>query len=337
MIYPRLGAKNKKILVGPAAGVDTCVIRSGKNQVLVATTDPVSYIPDIGLRYSAWQSVNHIASDLATSRFSPQYAIFDFNLPPTMKSSDFEKYWEAVSAECERLGTAIVGGHTGRFEGVDSTVVGVGTMFSLGPEDECLTSREGKVGDKLLITKGAAISTTAILAYAFPKTLEKKMGRDGLLRARRYLRKTTVVKDELTVVKIGIKNNGVSTMHDATEGGVLSALYELADASNTGLMVDLSKIPVSRETSAICEVFKIDPYVSLSEGSLVFSCKPSKVAKAISTLASVGIETAEVGELIPRREGFLANDATGKQISIKYPAVDPYWQAYYGGKRRGWT
>ena len=80
-----------KILVGPSPGVDTCVIRTGENQVVVATTDPISYIQELGPKDSAWQSVNLIASDLATSGFPPQFALFDFNLPPTMKKLRFRK------------------------------------------------------------------------------------------------------------------------------------------------------------------------------------------------------------------------------------------------------
>jgi len=336
VIYPNLGAKNGKILVGPSLGVDTCVIRIGKNQVMVATTDPISYIQDLGPKDSAWQSVNLIASDLATSGFPPQFALFDFNLPPTMKSSVFRKYWDAVSRECEKLGIAIVGGHTSRFEGLTSTVIGAGSMFSIGREDEYLTSAGGMVGDKVLVTKRAAISTTAILARAFPNTIRKKAGESVLRKSKQYLRNSTIVRDALTAVKIGVRNNGISAMHDATEGGLLSALYELASASNTGLRVNLSTIPVSNETRSICKIFRINPYICLSEGSLVFSCIPSKVDTVISKLASAGIEATLVGELIPRKMG-IVKVAGGREIPIKYPVIDPYWRAYYEAKRSSWN
>ncbi|MGA2874631.1 MAG: AIR synthase family protein [Nitrososphaerales archaeon] len=332
VIYPNLGAKNSHILVGPSTGVDTCVISTGNQQVLVATTDPISFIPDLGAVGSAWESVNLIASDLATSGLSPQFALFDLNLPPTMKSSDFQKYWEALSRECKNLGITIVGGHTSRFEGLDSTVIGSGTMFSLGAKDAYITSADGRVGDKVLVTKGAAIATTAILARAFPKVVRKRIGEEGLRRARRYLRKTTAVRDALVAAKAG-----ANAMHDATEGGVLSALYELASASKTGLRVDLSKISVSEETREICRIFKIDPYTSLSEGSLILSCKPSKVAGIVSTLQSADIKATVVGELTSPRSGFVVKNQAGRKTLIKYPIVDPYWQAYYGAKKRRWS
>ena len=332
VIYPNLGMRNAKILVGPTLGVDTCVIRTGRNQVLVATTDPISFVPDIGPKQSAFESVGLIASDLATSGFSPQFALFDFNLPLSMKSSDFKAYWKAVNRECKKLGISIIGGHTSRFEGLNSTVIGAGTMFSLGPEDSYLTSQNGRVGDKVLVTKGAAIATTAILASAFPNLLRKKIGRSNLAKSKAYVKRITTVKDSLVAAKAG-----ASALHDSTEGGVLSALYELASASKTGMLVDISSIPVSEETREICRAFKIDPYTSLSEGSLVISCKSSKVKRVISALRSSGIKAAVVGELTPSRKGIIALDGKGKGFPVRYPVTDPYWQAYYGGKKSGWT
>lgn len=329
VIYPNLGARNKKILAGPKTGVDTCAINTVGNQMLVATTDPISFIPDLGPEASAWESVNLIASDLSTSGLAPQFALFDLNLPLSMKESEFERYWVATSKECAKLGVAIVGGHTSRFEGLSSTVVGAGTMFSLGPRDSYHTASDGRVGDAIVMTKGAAIATTAILATAFPKTVENNLGRKRSELARKYLKKTTVVKEALTAAQ-----TGVNAMHDATEGGVLSATYELASASGTGLRLDLSKITISKETREICEMFAVDPYTSLSEGTLCISCSQFKVKKLISALSSAGVDSAVVGELVPRKKGIIAVK-DGRQVPIKYPVVDPYWGAYYDGKRQG--
>ena len=48
VIYPNLGARRKEILVGPAAGLDTCVIDLGGDQVLVASTESPFFDPAIG-------------------------------------------------------------------------------------------------------------------------------------------------------------------------------------------------------------------------------------------------------------------------------------------------
>ena len=146
-----------------------------------------------------------------------------------------------------------------------------------------------------------------------------------------------MVKDALTAIRVGIGRNGVSAMHDATEGGVLSALFELASASRKGLRIELEEIPVSTETEGVCESFGIDPLTSLGEGSLVFSCAQFKVEKAISLLRLSGINARVVGELTSEKRGMVARDREGRETPIKYPVVDPYWQAYYRAKKSGWN
>lgn len=337
IIYPNLGAKRSNVLVGPKMGLDNCVINVGGGQVLVASTDPLSLIPEVGPADSAWLSIHAIASDVATSGFSPQYAIFDFNLPSTVESSTFEKYWIELSRECENLGIAIVGGHTSRFDGINSTIIGGGTIFSFGSSRSCLTPTGANIGDDVVVTKGAAIETTGVLSKVFPNKVRAKIGEKQLAKAQAYVKMTSVVKDALTAIKVGIKTGGVSAMHDATEGGVFAALYELANASSLGLRVDKKKISISSETIGICELFKIDPYLSLSEGSLVFSCNPGRAGSAVAALGSVGIEASIVGQLVDQDEGVIVSDEKGGMSKINYPIVDPYWAVYYSAKENGWT
>lgn len=337
VIYPNLGKSRNEVLVGPTVGVDTSVVKIASNEVLVATTDPVSFIPELGAKDSAWLSVNLIASDLATSGFHPQYAIFDLNLPPTMSDSELEDYWREVSLECENLGISIIGGHTGRFEGLDYTIIGAGSMYSIGSSNAYLTSKDASIGDRLIVTKGAAIAATGILSRVFPETVGKAIGDTLLNKSSSYLKKTTVVDEALTAVKVGIRKDGVSAMHDATEGGVLSAVYELANASSLGAQVDQSKIPISEETKEICKLFEIDPFTSLGEGSLLIACNPSKSVELLSVLNGAEITAADIGVLVAPNRAIKVTGADGREMPIKYPVTDPYWNAYYKGKRKRWT
>ena len=329
VIYPRLGAVRPEVVVGPSAGVDTCAINVAGGEVLVATTDPMSYIPEIGPVDSAWLSVNLIASDLVTSSFRPQYAIFDLNLPPNMSSEDFQTYWNAISDECRELGIAIVAGHTGKFEGCNYTVVGGGTMLSIGSSQRYLSSKGGSPGDKLIVTKGAAIAATGILSRVFQNYVKSNTDAKIARRGAEYFRKITVVEDALTASGAGARSNGVTAMHDTTEGGVLSALYEIASASSTGLLVEKERIPISEETRSICELFKIDPLRSVGEGALVIACQPAYVANVISALDAKGIACSIVGELRSQEYGLKLFDETGSENTIEYPVTDPYWNAYY--------
>ena len=269
IVFRSLGSVRSKIIVGPSFGVDNAILRLNRNEVLVTTTDPLSYIPSLGPEASAWLSVHLLASDLTTSGFTPGYGLFDFNLPPTLNDDQFAKYWRAFHREWQELGLSIIGGHTGRYPGLDFSIIGGGFAMATGPSDRYLTSSMAMNGDDIVLTKGAAIETTAVLARAFPKIVKKRLGERLFDTAQSYLKKVTTVEDSMSAIKVGVRKNGVTAMHDATEGGVVAGIIELATASELGAIVNADEIRVSEETGEICKLFRIDPLISLSEGSLI--------------------------------------------------------------------
>jgi len=336
VIYRRLGARRREVLVGPRFGVDNAVVRVRPRKVFVATADPLSFIPALGAALSAWLSVHLLASDLTTSGFAPQYGVFDFNLPPTMSQGLFANYWKYFHNECRKLGLAIIGGHTGRYQGCDYTVIGGGTMCAIGAEKQYLASSMGRSGDAVIITKGAAIETTAVLARSFPVHIRRALGADLFEKACAYVHKVSTVKDSLTAVGVGVHQNGVTAMHDATEGGVIAAVFELAHASKLGAELVLSEIPVSAETEEICNLFHINPLNSLSEGSLVIACRPGKTEKLTAELRTAGIRSGVIG-MLTKNQTFCVVDAKGRKRTIRYPRFDPYWKAYWKATSKHWT
>ena len=58
-------------------------------------------------------------------------------------------------------------------------------------------------------------------------------------------------------------------MHDPTEGGIATALHELASAAGATLCVDLNAVPILDETAAICERLELDPLGLLASGALL--------------------------------------------------------------------
>jgi len=194
-VFPNLGARRNSVLVGPGHGLDNAVISLGGRKVLLVTSDPLSLIPSIGLRESARLSVHLLASDLTTGGVAPQFAVLDVNLPPQTGLSSVRTYLKAIGEECKRLGIAIAGGHTGRYPGSGYTVVGGGMMFSVAEREGYVTPAMANTGDSVLITKGAAIGATAILAYSFPETIRERAGAALLRKAKSRLRDCNTTKD----------------------------------------------------------------------------------------------------------------------------------------------
>ena len=336
LIYRHLGRQRREVLVGPRFGVDNSVQSLGNGEVLVATCDPLSFIPELDARDSAWLSVNLLASDLTTSGLMPQFGIFDLNLPPKMKNSEFEQYWDAFCAECNRLGISIVGGHTGRYQGCDYTVIGAGVLYAVGDENRYLVSSMARTGDNIILTKGAAVETTAILARVFPDTVKNALGAYLFKKAWESLACVSTVKDALAAVSIGFHGHGVTAMHDATEGGVISAVMELAYASNLGAELNLSEIHVPEETEKICKLFHIDPLKSLSEGSLIVACRPQHTQRLLDRLRKVRIDSYVIGVLTSKTYQVFATSKNHKRVPMQYPRLDPYWNAYWKAYREHW-
>jgi hydrogenase maturation factor len=207
-------------------------------------------------------------------------------------------------------------------------MVGGATVVCVGEKDEYVTPKMARSGDKIIITKGPAIEATGIFATMFPKLLEKEFGPDFSRRAQDIFFKMSVVQDALTAVGVGVRDDGVTAMHDATECGVWGGLYETAQAANLGVRVEKERIVVEDCVPEICRHFGIDPYASISEGTLIIACKDHKAEKVVKALSRKGIRSSIVGELVNPKYGMILVE-NGKERKLKHPVVDPFWQAFY--------
>jgi hydrogenase maturation factor len=332
VIFPRLGAKSDKILVGPQHGVDVGIVEIG-NQAVSFTTDPVFIVPEYGWERAAWFALHIIASDSVTSGLRPKYLSIDLNLPMAMTRKQLEITWDIIHKECEKLGIAVVTGHTARYENCNYPMVGGATMVGVGELTEYVTPRFAKAGDKIIITKGPAIEAAGIFATMFPQLIEKQFGRAFSNRAQKIFYMMSVVEDALTAITVGVRDKGVSAMHDATECGIWGGLYEVAQAAGLGVRVEKEKIVVTEGVTEICQWLGIDPYASISEGTLIVSCRPNKAEEVVKVLTRKGIKSSIVGELTDEKKGMTLVEG-GKEKKLEHPIVDPFWRAFYDALKK---
>jgi len=332
LIYPRLGAKSKNVLVGPQHGVDVGIVQIG-DKVVAMTTDPVFIVPEYGWERSAWFAIHILMSDAVTSGLPPRYLAIDLNLPMDITKKQLETVWEIIHKECERFGVSIVCGHTARYENCNYPMVGGATVISIGEKDEYVTPAFARAGDKIIITKGPAIEAVGIFSTMFPDIIKREFGEEFAKKAENVFWKMSVVEDALTAVSVGVRDNGVSAMHDATECGVWGGLYELAQASKLGVRIEKEKIVVEECIPQICNFFKIDPYASISEGTLIISARPNKAEDIVKVLNDKDISSSVVGELTDQKEGMVLIEG-GVERDLKHPIVDPFWSAFFNALRK---
>ena len=317
VIYPRLGKKDPTVIVKPQHGVDFGVVDLG-DKVMVLSADPFYIAKELGIEKAAWFAVHILASDVAVSGIRPRYLAVDLNLPPEMTEDELARMWNTVSSECEKLGIAIVTGHTARYAGCNYPMVGGATMFGIDKKAKLIKPKVN-IGDLIIVSKGPAIETTGLMSAYFPKFLEEKYGKDFVKKAQSIYYQMSTVKDALIAASV----DGVTAMHDATECGVFGGLYEMASHSRVGMNINVGDMVLQDEVKRTCECFGIDPYVAISEGTLLATAKKTKAKAVVRALKEEGIPASISGEAVPVEEGIHVFEK-GKSRRLEHPKIDPF-------------
>ncbi len=319
VIYPRLGASDPNVVIGPRHGVDYGVIKLG-SRYLALSTDPFFIVPSLGFSRAAWFAFHIIVSDVAVSGLTPKYLAVDLNLPPSIKESELEELWSVVHAEARRYRVNIVTGHTARYTGCDYPMVGGATAMAVGTRRELRGPFRVRMGDKVVMTKGPAIETTGLLSVLFPERFVEAGG-EGFQREAAAVFSQMSVLDDCAIAR---KFAGVRVMHDATECGVWGGLFEMARAGGYGLRVEEALIPVQPVIRRTADLFEFDPFSAISEGTLLAVVAPGEAEKLVAAFSRRRIPSAVCGEVVPRKAGCrIVKD--GRERDLVHPEVDPYW------------
>jgi hydrogenase expression/formation protein HypE len=327
VILRRLGAADDDVLVGPHHGVDVGVVRVADGVAMAMTADPVFIVPAYGWERAAWFAVHILASDAATSGLPLRWMAVDLNLPPEITDAELTELWDAFHRACEGIGLAVVTGHTARYDGCTWPMVGGAVCMASGLEDRFVTPTMARPGDAVVVTKGAAIEATALFAATFPDRLAKGVGDDVVKAADALFERMTVVPEATVAREFGLRDEGVTSMHDATEGGVFGGLTEVAAASSVGMRIDRAAIPVRPEVWDVCEHVGMDPYTSISEGTLIATVVPGSGDAFVAALADADVEAAIVGEVTPASDGTVLATGDGER-PLEHPGLDPFWGAF---------
>jgi hydrogenase maturation factor len=319
VIYPRLGASDNNVIIGPRHGIDYGVFKVG-NKYLAISTDPFFIVPSFGFKKAAWFGFHIILCDVAVSGLTPKYLAIDLNLPPETKESELEELWETVHAEAKKYGINIITGHTARYTGCNYPMVGGATAIAIGNKKDLRGPHKVKTGDKIVITKGPAIETTGLLSVLFPEKFIEAGGLKFQKQASDIFYQMSVLDDCMIARQFA----GVKVMHDATECGVWGGLFEMARAGNYGLTIEQELIPIQPVIQKTAELFKFDPFCAISEGTLITIVAQKDADNLLSAFSKKNIQSAIIGEVVSIKKGLKIIDK-GRERKLVHPKVDPYW------------
>ena len=323
-LLKRLGSPSPRLRVGPQTGVDAAVFEVGGKAVVIAE-DPI--FPAVGLPLDTfgWFTVHIGASDVAVMGVRPELATYSLLMPPETPDSDFRVIVDSIHRAAEELGISIIGGHTGYYPVVTVPIIGGITVIGIAEPEAVVTPAGARPGDAVLMTKGPAIEATGLLAVLYEEQLRSTHGDAVAERALARCRQITVVADALTAARTG----QVTAMHDATEGGVLNGLWEIAEASGVGMNVDAREMLWPEDVAALCGMLKIDPLAAIAEGTLLLTVAEEGVGDVLAALEGAGIPCTRIGDVTgdPAERVLIHRD--GAEGALVRPDEDPFWSAFF--------
>jgi hydrogenase expression/formation protein HypE len=280
LVLSRTGATNPDLLAGPAFGEDAAAIRVG-GETLVVSTDPIS----LAAERIGQLAVAVASNDVAACGGRPAFLLCTVLLP-SAESDLLDTITGQLDAESNRLGLTIAGGHTEVVAGLDRPLC---SLTCLGVADRYVPTGGARPGDRILLTKGAGIEATGVVATDF---------RDRLDLPASMLDRATAAFDDLSVMPEAAVLAPVATaMHDPTEGGVLEGLIEMALTAEATLRIDRGAVHVRGETRAVCDAVGVDPLRVLGSGALLAAVDEDDVDEALEALSAEGIDAVEIGRV----------------------------------------
>jgi hydrogenase maturation factor len=272
---------------------------------LIAKTDPITFTADqIG-----WYAVHINANDIATKGGRPMWYLATLLLPEDLTTETMaEKIFHDTLKACDSIGVSLIGGHTEITTGLTRPIV-VGQMLGEVAKDKLIRADGAKPGDAIILTKGIAIEGTAVIARERAGDLLTVMDEKTLARCRNFVYQPgiSVLKEAIAATEAGV----VHAMHDPTEGGLATALHELAWAADVGVRVDAATFPIFAESQALCNHYHLDPLGLIASGALLIVAPIAEADRIVAALNAQAIAATVIGEITDKRHGMNMLTADG--------------------------
>ena len=279
------GVDDPTVLQGAAYGEDAAAIDLG-DRTLVVSTDPLSLAADAVGRLAVHVACNDVAASGADPRWLTNTVLLPDDDPDRLRTVA-----DQVDETARSVGVTVVSGHT---EVVPSLERPLLSMTAFGTTDRFLPSGGVEPGDRILLTGGAGVEATGILATDFREACRDAGVDEATLHsAEGFLDDVSVIDDARAL-------RGVATaLHDPTEGGVLTGLVEMATASGLAIETSRESIPVRPETAACCAALDVDPLATFGSGALLAAVPEAAVGDALAALDDADIDGGVIGTAVP--------------------------------------
>ncbi len=292
--------RREEVLHGAGVGEDCAILAVPKGFVMTSCVQQAAVESRLDLKLLIGRCVNN----LAACGSQPVAAMLGVILPETVEESQLKALMADAHEICKAYEMQIAGGHTMVNDAVSKMLL-VATGYGLRqqtPDDLSFGLQKGAApGQEIVLSKWIGLEGTALLADKYGEGLKGRYPGYLVEEAADFGKYISVLPEARVAVK-----EGVCYMHDASEGGILAALWELAESAGTGLTIDLKKLPIRQETVEVCEFVGANPYELRSGGCLIMTTYDGQ--KLVEALEEAGIAAVVVGKLTDSKDRLILNE-----------------------------
>ncbi len=240
-------------------------------------------------------AVHGTVNDLAMCGARPLYLSVGFILEEGLPMEEFWRVVQSMRAAADAAGVMLVTGDTkvvdrGKADKIFINTSGIGVI----PEGRNIAPIRAQVGDKIIMSGAMAVHGIAIMSVREGLEFESEIASDtaplnGLVEA------------------ILDASDDVHVLRDPTRGGITSALTEIAQSAQVGMLLKEAAIPISEEVKGACEILGLDPLYVANEGKLLAIVRPAAAEQIVAIMRAhpLGADAAVIGEVVSDHPGYV--------------------------------
>lgn len=309
--------KNENTNVKNGAGVGSdCAIFACKNGFSAQSVQSGELEKPADIRFVITKAANSVAAGGG----KPFMVLLSLLLPRGAEETLLQEIMKEAEKTAKALDVQLAGGHTAVYDGITKPYASVTAAGEALYQEK---KEKAKPGQDIVMSKWAALEGTAILAERYADRLAARYPLHMIEAAAEFSQYLSIKEEAALAAEYG-----ATAVHDVSGGGVFAALWELAENADTGLIVDLKKIPVRQETVEVCEFFGISLYELLSGGSLLMTAENGEAL--VQALNEAHIEAAVIGRLTDNKDRVVINEE--EKRFLERPRADEITKILYEEK-----
>ena len=232
-------------------------------------------------------AIHGTVNDLAMCGAKPTHLSVAFILEEGLPMEEFARVVKSMREAADAAGVTLVTGDTkvvdrGKADQIFINTSGIGLI----PDGVNIDPKRAQPGDKIIVSGPIAVHGIAIMSVREGLEFETEIASDTAAL-------NGLVETILAVTK------DIHVLRDPTRGGLSSALCEISQSADVGMLLNEAHIPIDEEVRGACEILGLDPLYVANEGKLVAIVPAGEADRVLAAMQGhpLGKQAAIIGEV----------------------------------------